>query len=129
MRSKVPINWLRNDNNNAKFFQSPSNSRKTQNRILTFMIDGSECEDLNNIGTEIVNYDKQLYSKNAQTAAWFSTLVVKHISPEQTAWLERAVEEENIKVANFSLAADKPPGPMDLQWRFSKNAGKQLSLI
>lgn len=81
------------------------------------MIEWSKCEDQKRIETEIINYYKQLCSKNTRTAAWFSTWVGKNISQEQAAWLERKFEEEEIKVALFCLAADI------LLWRFPENVG------
>lgn len=86
------------------------------------MIDGSECEDLERLENEIINYYKQLYSKNTRTKAWFTTWEGKQISCEQAAWLERQFEEVEIKTAVFSLAADKAPGPDGFKWLCSKNA-------
>lgn len=50
-QQKSRINWLRNGDNNTKSY---ANSRKSNIRISSLIIDGLECEDLQRIENEII---------------------------------------------------------------------------
>lgn len=107
MQQKSQINWLRSRDNNIKVFHSFANSHKPNNRFSSLIIDGSECEDLQRIENEIIEYCKRFYSKNQKREAWVSSWMGKNLSVEQAASLEDLLMRRKLKSAVFLLSAKK----------------------
>lgn len=110
-RQKSRVNWLRHGDCNTKFFHSFANGRKLKNQISSLAIDKIQTHDTQRIENEILAFYKQLYSTETPLTALFSSWSGKSLSLEMNNWLERPLSDEEIKLAVFTLASEKAPGP------------------
>lgn len=108
---KYRVNWLRNGDNNTKFFLSYANNRISSNLIRSLFINGSECTNLQSIEEHIIQHFQALYPKNQQRRYWSTEWIGKSLTLEKATWLERTFLLDEIKEAVFSMALDRAAKP------------------
>lgn len=109
-RQKARLKWLKERDNNTKFFHSFANAHRTNNCIAALNIDGDYCDDTFGIEEEVIQFFKELYMKKQKIEAWFSSWSGKSLTSQQAALLEVPFPVEDIKEAIFSMAPVKAPG-------------------
>lgn len=110
-RQKARIQWLKEGDNNTRFYHDFANDTKARNLISSLSIGGSLTEGPNLIETALINFYKSLFTENSKREAWFGSWNGKIISPQKASWLEKDFTLEEIKKATFELSKlSSPPG-------------------
>jgi hypothetical protein len=96
---------------NTKFFHRVANSNKRNNAIESVSINGSLSSDANEINAHIVQFYTQLFTKSCSRRPIPDGLLFKSIGSEESLWLERDFEENEVLEVIKELQGDKSPGP------------------
>ncbi|KAG5598400.1 hypothetical protein H5410_029770 [Solanum commersonii] len=98
-RQRSRVQWIKNYDNNTKYFHRMANAHRRFNLIDILKVEGAEVTDLEEIKNSIVSFYQELYKENTK------------ISTEEHVWLERQFEEDEILEGLNQCAIDKALGP------------------
>lgn len=65
-RQKARVQWLKQGDNNTRFFNNLANGRKYKKLISSLTIDGSFTDDPNLIESALINFYESLYTKDSK---------------------------------------------------------------
>lgn len=105
------MQWLKEGDNNTKFFHKMANARRSTNGISSLFIGD----------TQVVNDDElKRHVGEFFTRPEVDGLNFPVLGEEQAKWLERLFDEEEVKMAMWSLDGDKAPEPDGFSIAFYK---------
>ncbi|XP_027088449.1 uncharacterized protein [Coffea arabica] len=109
---KARLRWLQEGDKNTQFFHAQVNSRRKMNRMQQLQKeDGTWTENEAELGAEIGNYYRQLFTKSTESSNHeILAGIPKSISETMNQDLTKDVTEEEIKSAIFSMDSNKAPG-------------------
>ena len=111
-KQKSRINWIREGDQNTKFFHQSVKARVNHNKILSLENNGTIIHDVDLIHHEAVSYFQCLFTEPVPAPALEDLQFIhKSISQIQADDLIRYVTPEEIKAQIFRMEADKSPGP------------------
>lgn len=110
-KQRVKQHWLNHGDRNTKFFHHCASSRKRKNHITKLRdSSGQWCEDTN-LEDLITNYFSDIFtSRGAHIGEELDGLHQK-VTAADNDTLTRPFTFEEVKLAVFSMAPDKAPGP------------------
>ena len=110
-RQKSRMLWIKEGDNNTKFFHKMANSRRRFNHLNFLEVDGVIYEEESKMAAQVVNFYKNLYKESEEWRPVVEGLEFDQIDGSERGWLERRFEKEEILLALNELAGDKAPGP------------------
>lgn len=115
-KQKSRVKWLEHGDQNTKFFFRAAGAFYSRSRIRSVTKeDGSCLTDQEEIQGKTVAYFKRLWGSQCDnTDLIFDTIeqsIHQRLNLDQQRELEKDVDEEEIRVAMFSIKDDKAPGP------------------
>lgn len=110
---KARVQWLKEGDKNTKYFHVVTAERRKKNRVDLLLDDmGKECKSEQEISEEIAKYFDTLFTTSSpKDYAEISEWVPRTITETMNAHLTRAVEDQEIKHALFSMHPYKAPRP------------------
>ena len=103
--------YIKEGNNNTKFFHKVANSRRRYNHISMLEVDGVIYENESEMANQIVQFYKNLYKESEEWRPFVEGLEFDQIEGLERDWLERRFENEEILRVVKELEGDKAPGP------------------
>ncbi|XP_071692649.1 uncharacterized protein [Rutidosis leptorrhynchoides] len=124
LKQKSKVEWLKEGDQNSKFFHKPVKGRNNRNRITSVTdMKGNMYMD-NNVADQFVLHFKNVLGCSSITEPIISpeTLFTKKISFEDAHHMVRFITDEEIKAALFDIDDDKALGPDGYSSKFFKTA-------
>ena len=110
-RQRSRIKWIKEGDNNSKFFHRMANGRRKKKIIKSLMSEERvSIRNIDDISIEVLNFFGKLY--NPKSNSWrIEGLDWSPISRQSTKWLNRPFLEEEVHCAVFQLNREKELGP------------------
>jgi hypothetical protein len=119
-RQKSRALWLKEGDNNTKFFHRVANSNRRVNSIESLMVDGSLSSNPIEIKEHMIHFYSKLFTKSSGWRPVPEGLPMHSISEEDCRWLEREFEESEVWEVVRHMKSDKAPGPDGFSMGFIK---------
>jgi hypothetical protein len=103
-----------------------ANSNKRNNAIESLSINGSLSSDANEINAHIVHFYTQLFTESCSRRPIPDGLLFKSIGSEESLWLERDFEENEVLEVIKELQGDKSPRPDGFSLDFMRTCWEKL---
>lgn len=103
--------WLKEGDNNTKFFHRVANSHRRHNHVGILRINGVLSSDTVAIKDHIVNYYDSLYTEQTSWRPRVDGISFSSIDVDVCLWLERGFEEQEVWEVVREMNGDKAPGP------------------
>ena len=110
-RQKSRVLWLKEGDNNTKFFHKMANSHRRRNQILNIEVDGIRYDEESDIREQIVQFYSSLYQENEVWRPDVDGLSFATIEEVDCRMLERRFEKEEVLGVIKEMQGDKAPGP------------------
>lgn len=121
-RTRAKRHWLRDGDNNTKYFHSIANGRRRINEIGVITDDGCTYHSEEDKKSYFFRYFKNLFSVDASAPLsfgdWSSLFSFNRVSAPMLGRLTEKFGADEIKKAVFQLGSDKAPGPDGFPLRF-----------
>ncbi|XP_019239934.1 PREDICTED: uncharacterized protein LOC109219918 [Nicotiana attenuata] len=109
-RQKSRCRWLKEGDNNTKYFQKLANSNRRHSSIDKLKVGSEVIDDKELIKEEILNYYHNLYAENEVWRPTTNFEEVAKISAVDNEMLEAVFDKEEVHAVIQSCAPDKAPG-------------------
>jgi hypothetical protein len=119
-RQKSRAIWLKEGDKNTKFFHRMANSNRRNNSIDSINVNGSLTYNPEEIKEHIVQFYSRLFTDNCRWRPIPEILPLQSIDMEESRWLEREFEEEEVLKVVKNMKGDKAPGPDGFSMDFIK---------
>ena len=106
-RQKSRALWLKEGDSNTQFFHKVANSQRRYNRVETLRSDGVLSHDPNEVKEHIVQFYRNLYSKQSNWRSRMDNQAFSSIDEEEKVWLERYFEEMEVWEVVKGMEGDK----------------------
>jgi hypothetical protein len=110
-RQKSRALWLREGDNNTRFFHRIANSNRRFNTIGRLSINGTVTMDQEEIGEGLVNYYSHLFTDEEGRRPLLDGLAFSSIDEADRRCLDRPFTEEEVVGVVKDMSGDKSPGP------------------
>ena len=110
-RQKSRVLWLKEGDNNTKFFHQMANSHRRNNYMERVEVDGTVYEVESEVKQKVVQFYTSLYQEQESWRPTVDGLEFDMISEEEQALLERKFDREEVLQVVKDLQGDKAPGP------------------
>ena len=110
-RQKSRVLWLKEGDNNTKFFHQMANSHRRSNYMERVEVDGTVFEMESEVKEKVVQFYASLYQEQEPWRPKVDGLVFDMISEEEQALLERKFDREEVLQVVKDLQGDKASGP------------------
>jgi hypothetical protein len=110
-RQKSRALWLKERDNNTKFFHRVANSHCRYNHVGALRINGAMSSDPVEINEHIVQYYDKLYIEQSTWRPRVDGLSFSSIDAKESIWLEWEFEEQEVWDVVRDLNGDKAPSP------------------
>ena len=110
-RQKSRVLWVKEGDNNTKFFHKMANSHRRYNNMERVVVDGVVYEDDSVIRAKVVQFYESLYQELESWRPTVNGLDFEVISSEERDMLERSFTSEEVLQVVKDLQGDKAPGP------------------
>jgi hypothetical protein len=127
-RQKSRALWLREGDNNTKFFHRLANSNRRHNSIESLVVEGNTIVEADEIKNHIVEYYKNLYSEQYLWRPTVDDLSFLSIDDEEQSWMEREFEEGEVWEVVRNFKGDKAPGPDGFSLAFFQHCWEVLKV-
>lgn len=103
--------WLKQGDKNTKFFHKMANAHRRYNHIDKLEVRGQTTTNSEEIRKEIIGFYQKLYAELETWRPNFNLVRGNFLSEEESTWLQREFEEQEVVEYPKSCASDKAPGP------------------
>lgn len=111
-RQKMNKSWVKESDSNSKLFHNLVNNQKNKCTILRLEKKGGEImERAEDVVKELTDFYENLYREYSSWQCSFEGLEWNPIQEDRVVWLERPIEENEVREAIFSCDINKSPGP------------------
>jgi exonuclease III len=110
-RQKSRATWLKEGDNNTRFFHHVANSNRRRNYVGSLEVDGSRFEDKEDIKVQVEQFYQSLYQESESWRPEADGLEFDSIDPVDRGVLERPFDREEVIQVLQNLEGDKAPGP------------------
>ncbi|KAL9672015.1 hypothetical protein QQ045_009589 [Rhodiola kirilowii] len=117
---KSRISWLKEGDQNTKFFHKSASWRASKNKISSILVDGNCLEEPRLIKQAAVDHFSAIFRKTA-TCRWdLEDMHFATLNDSQIEGLDRSIGEEEIQQALRECEGNKAPGPDGFNMHFYK---------
>ena len=88
--------YIKEGDNNTKFFHRMANSHRRYNHLRTLEVDGVVFEEESKVTNQVVQFYKNLYRESEGWRPFVEGLEFDHIGDMGRVWLERKFERDEI---------------------------------
>jgi hypothetical protein len=117
-RQKSRVLWLKERDNNTKFFHQMANSNRRRNFMEKVDVDGIVLDTDSDIRERVVQFHESLYQEKEPWRPTIEGLDFSMISDVDKNLLERRFDKEEILQVITDLQGDKSPGPDNFTMAF-----------
>jgi hypothetical protein len=110
-RQKSRVLWLKEGDNNTKFFHKMANSNRRRNYMKSVEVDGIVHENADEVRDNVVCFYESLYQEKEAWRPTVEGLDFHSIGAFDSAQLERKFDREEVVSVLKDLKGDKAPGP------------------
>jgi hypothetical protein len=110
-RQKSRVLWLKEGDNNTKFFHQMANSHKHNNYMERVEVDGAVFKVKSEVRGKVVQFYASLYQEQEPWRPTVDGLDFGMILEEEQALLERKFDRDEVLQVVKDLQGDKAPGP------------------
>ena len=110
-RQKSHVLWLKEGDNNTKFFHQMANSHRRNNYMERVEVDGAVYEVELEVREKVVQFYVSLYQEHEPWRPTVDGLDFDMISEEEQAMLERKFDRDEVLQVVKDLQGDKAPSP------------------
>ena len=122
-RKKSRVLWLKESDNNTKFFHKVANSNRRRNYIGGLEVDGVYYEQEAVMRDHVVQFYENMFCEVEDWRPHVDGLPFASISENEQVGLERRFDKEEIVQVLKDFQGNKAPGPDGLQFFFSRSVG------
>lgn len=119
-RQNSRVLWLKQGDNNTKYFQRMATAHKKYNTIDRLNVRGKETKEPGEIKEAMIEFYKKLYCEPEDWRPTFQLLDCPTISQEEQEWLQRPFTEVEVLSSLKLCDGDKAPGPDGFTMSFFK---------
>ncbi|XP_058075729.1 uncharacterized protein LOC131224208 [Magnolia sinica] len=110
-KQKSWSSWVAEGDKNMKYFHYIANVRARINKIRVLEVDGVRIESQDLIFAEVIEYFRNLLSKDDWVRPKLGNLQFRQIPAEEASGLESQITVAEVKEAIGAFSGDKAPGP------------------
>jgi hypothetical protein len=110
-RQKSHVLWLKEGDNNTKYFHKMANSNRRRNYMHKVEVDGIVHETDKEIRDNVVSFNKDLYQEKESWRPSVDGLEFHFNGAAESSHLERKFDREEVFQVLKDLQGDKAPGP------------------
>ena len=110
-RQKSRVLWLKEGDNNTKFFHKMANSNRRRNYMKKVEVEGTVHGTVEDIRDNVVCFYESLYQEKEVWRPTVEGLDFHSIGVDDSALLERRFDREEVFTVLKDLKGDKAPGP------------------
>lgn len=103
--------WLKEGDNNTKFFHDSANAHKRSNHTDQLEVQGKIIKKLDRVREEIIQFYEKLYSETKRSRPDENLLNGVSISEEERTQLQARFDEHEVYKCLKLQAIEKAPGP------------------
>lgn len=119
LRQKSKKNWLREGDQNIKFFHDVIKERRRRNNIVSIQTnDGNKIEDVEGIRGEVFRVFRNRFLELIKEIPSANGLVTTRISDDDNVYLEFEFSHEEIRTTMWVLNEEESPGPGGFNFKF-----------
>lgn len=119
-RQKSKVQLLKEGDQNTKFFHKMASIRRSINHIHCLKIGDRTVENVDEIKTRLENFFMNQFTEDKPMRPKVDGLSLPRFGEDQTAWLERPFDEEEVIKAVWLLDGDKAQRPDGFTLAFYK---------
>ena len=109
-RQKSRFLFVKEGDNNARFFHRVANSHRRSNHIQGIKVDGVLYEDEEEVRSKVVNFYQRLYIESDTWRPSMDGLEFASIEKDERLELERDFSKKEVVKVLFEMEGDKAPG-------------------
>ena len=110
-RQKSRATWLKEGDNNTRFFHRTTNSNRRRNYIGELEVDGTRYEDNDDVKAQALQFYHSLYQENEPWRPLADGIIFYSIGIEDRDMLDRLFELDEVVQVLRGLQGDKALGP------------------
>lgn len=121
-KQRAKLFWLREGDDNTRFFHSSATARKKANKIKMLVVDdGVSCEDQEGMSTIVLNYFTKLFTENEVTLNQMNSSSPRLVTDEKNDFLTGDFTFEEFTAVIKEMHPDKTSGPDGFNPAFYQN--------
>uniref|UniRef100_A0A2N9IL89 Reverse transcriptase zinc-binding domain-containing protein n=1 Tax=Fagus sylvatica TaxID=28930 RepID=A0A2N9IL89_FAGSY len=128
-RQKSRVLWLKEGDNNTKFFHQMANSHRRNNYMERVEVDGAVFEVESEVKAKVIQFYVSLYQEQESWRPTVDGLDFDMIFEEEQTLLERKFDREEVLQIVKDLQGDKAPGPDGFTMAFFQKCWKILDSV
>ncbi|XP_060964627.1 uncharacterized protein LOC133033648 [Cannabis sativa] len=111
--------WLKNGDQNSKFFHSKASSRRRNNNIVCLKDETGTSKFWDTgLGDLMLDYFSKIFTAEPGNCNEVLSCVSPRVTEDDNAILTRPIEDQEVKDALFQMHPDKSPGPDGMNPKF-----------
>ncbi|KAJ9556808.1 hypothetical protein OSB04_011422 [Centaurea solstitialis] len=118
LKQKAKVNWLKQGDENSRFFHTMVNARRRKNRMHGLSINGVWSNEPSSLKSHVFDFFLNKYKECSDVNLKFRSSQLRKISDSQKLSLVAPISEEKIKGAVWSCGGEKSPDPDGFTFAF-----------
>ncbi|GLT43305.1 hypothetical protein SLA2020_172660 [Shorea laevis] len=111
LRQKSRKMWLKEGDENSRFFHQCIKGRQRRNEINGILVDGRQLSEVQEIKQGVANHFLEVFTEEPWLRPTLKNLKFQQVSSEENAMLVASFSEKEIKEVVWDCSSTKAPGP------------------